>query len=251
MKSLNEEKTKSLVETINDPPTTTKSSSIIKLNVGGQLFTTTTTTLNTYDDSFLSSIIKGDIPSETDDDGNIFIDRNPVLFKYVLSYLRGELLDFNHTDVSITSFIKEADYYCIDIAKEQIIEKNPCGQTKMLCEQNTILKEQTKMLYELVGNLEGKIKEFGLHLNKKEYVIFDKLKAKYRKFLEVAIYYDERDLKAYVMGYCVTFDNHGFHLDEYGNYKYIPKTRVIKYFYQEKNDGNLCKNRFYVLLSND
>jgi hypothetical protein len=60
----------------------------IALNVGGKLFTTTKSTLRAIPDSKLDKIITGRFPVIKDENDNIFLDRNPDYFQYVLEFLR-------------------------------------------------------------------------------------------------------------------------------------------------------------------
>ena len=87
----------------------TKDSSIITLNVGGRLFITTTFTL-TQEDSMLKAMISGKYKILKDKDDNIFIDRDPDLFKQVLHYLR---TDYYPTTENRNEFKNELDYYSI------------------------------------------------------------------------------------------------------------------------------------------
>jgi hypothetical protein len=61
---------------------------IITLNVGGTLITTTRLTLTSEKESMLASMFSSRYELSKDKDGNIFIDRNPELFKLVLEFLR-------------------------------------------------------------------------------------------------------------------------------------------------------------------
>ncbi|KAK2518966.1 Kctd4 [Columba livia] len=67
--------------------------SLITLNVGGYLYITQKQTLTKYPDSFLEGIINGKIMCPFDADGHYFIDRDGLLFRHILNFLRnGELL---------------------------------------------------------------------------------------------------------------------------------------------------------------
>lgn len=60
----------------------------VALNVGGKIFTTTKSTLRAIPDSKLDKIITGRFPVIKDENENIFLDRNPDYFQYVLEFLR-------------------------------------------------------------------------------------------------------------------------------------------------------------------
>lgn len=51
-------------------------------------FSTSKTTLNQIPDTFFTSLLSGRIQSLRDENGAIFIDRDPDLFSLILNYLR-------------------------------------------------------------------------------------------------------------------------------------------------------------------
>lgn len=61
---------------------------IIKLNVGGRTFHTSAQTLTWVPHTFFTALLSNNLPSEKDDNGAYFIDRDPDLFKIILKYLR-------------------------------------------------------------------------------------------------------------------------------------------------------------------
>jgi hypothetical protein len=65
-----------------------QSADIINLNVGGQRFSTSRQTLTWIPDSFFTSMLNGLISTNRDEQGYIFIDRDPKLFSIILNYLR-------------------------------------------------------------------------------------------------------------------------------------------------------------------
>jgi hypothetical protein len=100
----------------------TFTSDIINLNVGGSRFSTSRQTLCSIPDSFFSSLLSGRIPTCRDEIGALFIDRDPDLFKKILSFLRTKELDLNGVDVS--ALRHEAEFYGI----------TPLVKRLMLCE---------------------------------------------------------------------------------------------------------------------
>lgn len=68
----------------------TQAPELIHLNVGGEHFTTTRETLcaSHARSSMLSRLIASGIPTQRDQDGNIFLDRDGYRFRIVLNYLR-------------------------------------------------------------------------------------------------------------------------------------------------------------------
>ena len=57
-------------------------SKILKLNVGGRIFTTTQATLTSVEESMLSAMFSGRYNLKTDEKGRIFLDRDPEVFHY-------------------------------------------------------------------------------------------------------------------------------------------------------------------------
>ena len=62
----------------------------VHLNVGGQRFSTSKRTLLSVqgEETFFTSLLSGRISSNEDENGAIFIDRDPTLFRLILNYLR-------------------------------------------------------------------------------------------------------------------------------------------------------------------
>lgn len=92
---------------------TMTSSSVIELNVGGVLYATTLSTLQRDPNSLLGSLFSkpGSTACEKDGKGRFFIDRDGVLFRYVLDYVRNQKLilpDIFHEKERLK---QEADYF--------------------------------------------------------------------------------------------------------------------------------------------
>lgn len=88
----------------------------IKLNVGGQQFSTSVNTLMTIRDSFLARLVES---GKIDIKDEIFIDRSPKVFPYILDFYRFKKLDYKKlTKLDSILLRDEADYYGIsEIAK--------------------------------------------------------------------------------------------------------------------------------------
>lgn len=105
---------------------------VVKLNVGGRLFATTKETLCSINDTFFTSMLLGRITSSKDEDGAIFIDRDPEMFAIILNYLRTQQL-FNVTDYNVDMLRHEAEYYgitplCRQLALvEELVNLSTCG----------------------------------------------------------------------------------------------------------------------------
>ena len=87
---------------------------IVKLDVGGVLYTTLRSTLTPYPESMLGGMFSGRIPTvRCDATGHYVIDGDGTIFRYVLNFLRRSKLnlpeDFKEWDLLST----EADFYQI------------------------------------------------------------------------------------------------------------------------------------------
>jgi hypothetical protein len=97
-------------------------SNIVKINVGGTIFTTTKETLTAQKYTILAGLLN----VERDENGEIFVDRNPKFFDMILDHLRG--VDISKTVQNMTKqdrqdLLNEANYYCISSLRE-LIDKN-------------------------------------------------------------------------------------------------------------------------------
>ncbi|XP_064637496.1 BTB/POZ domain-containing protein KCTD16-like [Lineus longissimus] len=86
---------------------------IIELNVGGVFYTTSISTLTKEDDSLLGSMFsgKGKMTLVKDNKGKYFIDRDGVLFRYVLDYLRNQKLVLPENFHEKDRLKSEAEFY--------------------------------------------------------------------------------------------------------------------------------------------
>lgn len=91
--------------------------SMIRVNVGGQLFCTTLCTLRADSGSFLDDVFSGRQSASRDSSGAIFIDRDPKYFALILNWLRDfpdGLLPSFHLEQDHMQFVREAEYYRLD-----------------------------------------------------------------------------------------------------------------------------------------
>ncbi|KAJ3650125.1 hypothetical protein Zmor_021833 [Zophobas morio] len=98
---------------------------IIHLNVGGKRFSTSKQTLNLIPDTFFTALLSGRISSLRDENGAIFIDRDPEIFSIILNYLRTREIDLHGTN--LRTLRHEAEYYNIA----------PLVKRLILCEELT------------------------------------------------------------------------------------------------------------------
>jgi len=88
----------------------TKSSSIVKLNIGGRLFTTSKNTLKSQEGGFFSRIMD----DELDEFGALFVDRDPRNFYIILNYMRGQEIFFDLLSESqIRELVSDCTFYGI------------------------------------------------------------------------------------------------------------------------------------------
>ncbi len=100
------------------------SSRVVKLNVGGGLFSPTESTLS--ESIYFMKLLKGSIESIKDENGCFFIDRNPNKFEWILEYLRHKKT-FNFAGLSAlerAAFMVEADFYQLRITNTYDSSKN-------------------------------------------------------------------------------------------------------------------------------
>ncbi|CAF0772404.1 unnamed protein product [Brachionus calyciflorus] len=106
-------------------------SDIVNLNVGGQKFSTSRQTLCSVADSFFSSLLSGRIASCRDEQGYIFIDRDPKYFSIILNFLRTRELNLNGIE-NLSSLRNEAEFYGIAPLIKRLIlcedlDRSQCG----------------------------------------------------------------------------------------------------------------------------
>ena len=98
--------------------------SVIKLNVGGQIYTTSLATLTKYSESMLGAMFSGRFAAQKDSNGNYFIDRDGALFRYVLDFLRNGELQVLENPHEFGPLLKEAEFFQIpaltDAVKQQM-----------------------------------------------------------------------------------------------------------------------------------
>lgn len=84
---------------------------IVELNVGGVFYTTSLTTLTKDADSLLAQVFSGKVPIPKDAKGKYFIDRDGVLFRYVLDFLRNDSLVLPDSFREAEGLRNEANYF--------------------------------------------------------------------------------------------------------------------------------------------
>ena len=135
------------------------SQSVIKLDVGGQIFQTTISTLSKYPGSMLSSMFShteaGMLSMPKTEAGNFFLDVNPKFFEIVLEWLRlGKIITGDPGLLNGTLAL--ANYFGLDKLFEEL---------KVLPKQNTgkcpemLQSEILHIIFEDLGTLEFVLKQ--------------------------------------------------------------------------------------------
>lgn len=96
--------------------------SIVELNVGGVFYTTTLSTLTSEIDSNLAAIFQEKLKLKKDAKGKYFLDRDGVLFRYVLDFLRNQALVLPEGFRERDRLLQEADFYGLEGLKKAINE---------------------------------------------------------------------------------------------------------------------------------
>ncbi|XP_034935069.1 BTB/POZ domain-containing protein KCTD12 [Chelonus insularis] len=114
---------------------TTEIPSVVELNVGGVFYTTSLSTLTKDNDSQLSAIFTGKSPVEKDAKGKYFLDRDGVLFRYVLDFLRNDTLTLPEGFRERERLRREAVYYKLPGLEKAITDTNSesCVTARSLC----------------------------------------------------------------------------------------------------------------------
>lgn len=111
---------------------TTDIDEVIEMNVGGVHYTTTRKTLTSDMNSRLAEFFDKDNQSSMlikDGKGRYFLDRDGILFRYILDYLRDQAIQLPQGFKEKKRLLKEAEYYKIDglITFIQCLNENQNG----------------------------------------------------------------------------------------------------------------------------
>ena len=97
-------------------------SEIVKLNVGGEVYTTTRSTLCKFPHSMLGAMFNGSMTPSMDENSCFFIDRDGQLFKFILNFLRSSRLSLPADFKDLDQLSAEADFFQITPLIEAIHE---------------------------------------------------------------------------------------------------------------------------------
>jgi len=124
---------------------------IIKLNVGGKIIMSYKNIL--FKIPLVKKLLTTELSTEKDDNGNIFIDRDPHLFEKILNDVR------NERKIIVDDIIMEDEckYYGVEHNKKNIYHLNLINKSDEEL-RNTIIifeKEATKLFNEIIENKLG------------------------------------------------------------------------------------------------
>lgn len=93
-------------------------------------FSTSRQTLTWVGESFFTGLLRFKIPSQRDESGALFIDRDPKLFSIILNYLRTKHIDLKNVD--LRTLRHEAEYYGITPLVKRLVlcedlSQSSCG----------------------------------------------------------------------------------------------------------------------------
>jgi len=89
-------------------------SKLVKLNVGGHLFSTSLETLTKDPGSMLHAMFSGRFDTKPSEDGSYFIDRDGTHFRYILNYLRTGQLIVPQDKTVFKELLAEAEFYQVE-----------------------------------------------------------------------------------------------------------------------------------------
>lgn len=97
------------------------------LNVGRICYTTSRLTLTSCPDSMLGIMFtEGGVPPKPDKNGHFFIDRDGVMFRYILNFMRDGRLCLPSSFEEYDQLLAEAEFFQLSALKEEVLSRmNP------------------------------------------------------------------------------------------------------------------------------
>ncbi|XP_038617911.1 potassium channel regulatory protein [Tachyglossus aculeatus] len=138
----------------------------ITLNVGGMKFTTRLSTLKQFPASRLARMLDGGDPEFRLVNGQFFVDRDGVLFSYILDFLRTHLLALPADFSDYLRLQREVDFYRLDPLARLLNQKHLLKPRPELLEVR-FLCQDTRAFFRIFGSsshtvevLTGRITEY-------------------------------------------------------------------------------------------
>ncbi|XP_076446703.1 BTB/POZ domain-containing protein KCTD12-like [Babylonia areolata] len=130
---------------------------MVELNVGGVLYTTSRDTLLKVPDSLLASAFSDSSVSQLvrDSKGKIFIDRDGVLFRYVLDYLRNFKLVLPENFHERERLKQEAEYFRLPDLMSSLTVAPKAGHRASLSAYHTVAGTANTVLSPISGRTPG------------------------------------------------------------------------------------------------
>jgi len=91
----------------------------VDMNVGGTMFTVHVDTIMQYPDTMLGSMLSKRWANENETDKEIFLDRDPVRFRYILDFYRNGKIVIPHNTTK-AEMLAEIEYFSLPLEKEDI-----------------------------------------------------------------------------------------------------------------------------------
>ncbi|KAF1762915.1 hypothetical protein GCK72_011179 [Caenorhabditis remanei] len=123
---------------------------IVKLDVGGVIFKTSKPTLTKFD-GFFKTMFESEDKLKEDENGCVFIDRDPKHFRLILNFMRDEDVVLPESLKEIQEILKEAKNYELDGLVKICIEKVP---TESAAKPKFRLIESDVQMMQIVTNPE-------------------------------------------------------------------------------------------------
>ncbi|KAL9951567.1 hypothetical protein ACROYT_G044251 [Oculina patagonica] len=135
-------------------------SKMVKLNVGGHLFSTSLETLTKDPGTMLHAMFSGRFDTKPSEDGTYFIDRDGTHFRYILNYLRTEKLTVPEDKIIREELLTEAEFYQVEGIIKVLTPKpepKPFTDSKILssdqCQTLMNWVKESRVLKNISGNL--------------------------------------------------------------------------------------------------
>jgi hypothetical protein len=110
---------------------------VLYLNVGGVYYATHRSTLANSSSTFFSALARAH-----PDDTEVFVDRDPSLFRHVLNWLRG-VRHLPEDDMALRELEWEADYYCMrDLSDAIARTRERYSMARTLCDIRDELRQR-------------------------------------------------------------------------------------------------------------